>query len=120
MIAWFGQRLESFGHALRGVGTLLAGEPNAQVHALATVLVVGLGALLGIDRGDWQALLLMVALVWLAEGLNTALEHLADAAVPEYHPLVRKAKDVAAGAVLITALCAVFMALLVFLPYLIS
>jgi diacylglycerol kinase len=56
--------------------------------------------------------------VWLAEGMNTALEYLADAAVPEHHPLIGKAKDVAAGAVLITAMFAFVMAGLIFLPYL--
>ena len=54
--------------------------------------------------------------VWSAEALNTALEFLADAAKPEYHPLVKKAKDVAAGAVLIAALGAAVIGALVFIP----
>lgn len=117
---WLQGRIDSFGHALRGIVSLLAGEPNARIHLLATVLVVALGLVLDVNRGDWQALLLIVAVVWLAEGMNTALEHLADAAVPEFHPLVRKAKDVAAGTVLVTAVAAVILGLLIFLPYLVS
>ena len=60
-----------------------------------------------------------MALVWLAEGMNTALEHMCDAAVPEQHPLIGKAKDVAAASVLVTAGFAAAIGLLVFLPYLI-
>ena len=60
----------------------------------------------------------MIALVWVAEGLNSALEYLCDAAVPEQNELIGKAKDVAAGAVLISALVALCVAALVFIPYL--
>lgn len=118
-MAWFRQRVVSFGHALHGLKVLLLEEHNAQLHMLATVLVVSAGLALGISRQDWQALLLTVALVWLAEGLNTALERLCDAAVPDQHPLIGRAKDVAAGSVLITACFAVAMGLLIFLPYLV-
>lgn len=117
-MSWLGERLESFGHALRGVITLLRSEPHAQLHTLATLLVVVLGLVLGLSRTDWQSLLLVVGLVWLAEGMNTALEFLCDAAVPVHHPLVGKAKDVAAASVLICALLALVMAGLIFFPYL--
>ena len=117
-MGWLGDRVASFGHAARGIGILVSGESHARIHLLATVGVLALGAVLQLSRGDWQSLLLIVALVWMAEGLNTALEHLSDAAVPEHHPLVGKAKDVAAGSVLIVALFALVMAGLIFLPYL--
>ncbi len=117
-MSWLQQRRASFGHAIRGVRALLVEEHHAQLHLLATVAVVICGWWLDISRADWQALLLVIALVWLAEGLNTALEHLCDAAVPEHHPLVGKAKDVAAGSVLLVAGFAVVMGLLIFLPYL--
>ena len=119
-MSWLAERLQSFGHAFRGLSIMLRGEAHAQLHALATVLVVVLGLVLGLSRQDWQVLLLVVALVWLAEGMNTALEFLCDAAVPERHPLIAKAKDVAAAAVLICASVAVVMAALIFLPYLAS
>ncbi|AQA19845.1 hypothetical protein BST95_17930 [Halioglobus japonicus] len=114
---WLSQRVISFGHALRGVKTLLA-EPHAQIHLSATVVVVALGWLVELSRSDWQVLVLTIAIVWLAEGLNTALEHLCDAAVPDHHPLIGKAKDVAAASVLVTALGAVIIGALLFLPYL--
>ena len=97
---------------------MLLEEQNARLHLLATVLVVALAFALQISRQDWQALILVVALVWLAEGLNTALEHLCDAVMPEQHPLIGKAKDVAAGAVLVSAGFAAVMGGLIFIPYL--
>ena len=118
-MGWLAERRASFGHAIDGIGLLLGGEPNARLHLLATVIALALGAWLDLVRADWQALLLVIALVWLAEGFNTALEHLCDAAVPEFHPLVGKAKDVAAGSVLIVSLFALAMGALIFLPYLV-
>lgn len=114
---WLVSRLQSFAHAITGVRTLLE-EPHARLHLLATVLVSALAFALQISADDWKALLLTVALVWLAEGLNTALEHLCDALHPEHHPLIGKAKDVAAGSVLLMAAVAVIMAGLIFAPYL--
>ena len=117
---WLSQRLASFTYAFRGVVTLIKEQANAQIHALATGLVFVLALSLDISRSEWQSLILIVALVWLAEGFNTALEYLADAAMPQRHPLIAKAKDVAAAAVLITAVFAVVMAGLIFVPYLAS
>jgi diacylglycerol kinase len=73
--------------------------------------------LLRISRSDWCWIILAVSIVWTAEALNTAFEFLADAASPDFHPLVRDAKDVAAGAVLITALAAAIIGVIVLLPY---
>jgi len=113
-------RLRSFAHAARGLGTLLGSQHNAWLHLAATLLVVAAGWGLGVTRSEWLALVLVVALVWSAEAFNTALEFLADAVAPEFHPLVGKAKDVAAGAVLICALAALLVAALVFVPHLCS
>jgi diacylglycerol kinase (ATP) len=110
-------RLRSFGFAFTGVFTLLREQHNARLHLLATVAVVVLALVLDVGRGDWLALLLTVALVWLAEALNSALEYLCDAAVPEQNDLIRKAKDVAAGGVLICSGVAVVVGAIVFLPY---
>ena len=97
---------------------LLREQANARIHLLATALVVVAALLLQVDRRDWLILLLCIALVWLAEALNTALEYLADATVREPHPLVRKAKDVAAAGVLIAALIAGLVGLLLLFRYL--
>lgn len=113
-----GKRLASFAPALAGVKTLLLETHNARLHLLATGLVLALAFYCDVSRLDWLALVITIALVWLAEAMNSALEYLCDAAVPEQHPLIAKAKDVAAGGVLICSGFAVSVAALVFLPYL--
>jgi diacylglycerol kinase (ATP) len=109
-------RLRSFGYAGRGLGTL-ATQHNAWIHAVATVVTVAVGLALRLGRLEWLALVFAMVLVWAAEALNTALELLCDVASPGFHPLVRRAKDVAASAVLICALGAVVVAALVFVPH---
>jgi diacylglycerol kinase len=111
-------RIGSFRHAFAGVAVLLREQHNARIHLCATVLVLALAAWLQVSRYDWGLLLLTIALVWSAEALNSSLEYLADAAVPEHHELIARAKDVAAAAVLVCALVAVVVGSLVFLPYL--
>ena len=111
-------RLRSFVFAGRGLMTLLRSQHNAWIHAVATLVTLALAAWLGVPRSDWLVLILAIVAVWAAEAFNTALEFLADAVSPEFHPLVEKAKDVAAGGVLICAVGAAVLALLVFGPYL--
>jgi len=110
-------RARSFSHAFRGVGRLFR-EPNARIHALATLVVLGLGFFLQLEPLEWGALVFAIALVLAAEAFNTAIEALADAAVPKHHPLVAEAKDVAAAGVLLAALGAVAIAVLVLGPHL--
>jgi diacylglycerol kinase (ATP) len=109
-------RIRSFRCALRGVRHTLLSQHNAWIHAVATVAACGLGLLLGLSKLEWCAIALAIAGVWTAEAFNTALESLCDLASPEFHPRVEKAKDTAAGAVLIAAVGAVVIGLLVFGP----
>ena len=111
------RRVASFGHAGRGVWSALRSEVHLRFHAAATVLVIGLGFHLGITRLEWALITLAVTSVWTAELMNTAIETLTDLASPAYHPLAGKAKDVAAGAVLLAALGAAVVGALVFGPY---
>lgn len=113
--AWqgFGRRL---GDAWAGVVALVRTQANARIHAVVTVIVVVAGLCFGISRGEWCAVILAMGLVWTAEGINTAIEAVVDLASPEIHPLAGKAKDVAAGAVLIAAMVSVIIGLLVFGP----
>jgi diacylglycerol kinase (ATP) len=111
-------RLESFRCAFRGVWSLLASQPNARIHLLASVCACGLGFLLGISRLEWCAIAVAIAMVWTAEALNTAFELLCDVASPGFHPLIRRAKDVAAAAVLLSAVGAAAIGLIVFVPHL--
>ncbi len=114
----FDGRLRSVGYALRGCWAMLRTQHNAWVHAVATVVVIITGAFFHVAPGEWCWLILAIMAVWTAEALNTALELLADAASPEFNPLVGQAKDVAAGAVLISAVGSVAIGALVFGPHL--
>lgn len=107
-------RVQSFRYAVRGINSMLRTEFNARVHAAMTILVVVAGFALGISRLEWLAITLAITAVWLAEGLNTAFESLCDVASPEFDSNVERAKDIAAGSVLITAIGAVIIGLLVF------
>lgn len=109
-------RLRSFRYALRGIGVMLRTQHNAWIHFLATVAAVVAGVALEIGRSEWLAVVLAIMAVWTAEALNTAFEALCDVASPEFHPLVERAKDIAAGAVLISAVGAVAIAAIVFGP----
>jgi len=113
-------RVRSFRHALRGIWITLSTQHNAWIHAVATTAAVGAGIALGIRREEWLAVVLAIMAVWMAEALNTAFESLCNVASPEFHPLVERAKDVAAGAVLISAIGAVVIGLLVFGPRLLG
>ncbi|NLF39785.1 diacylglycerol kinase family protein [bacterium] len=110
------QRIRVFAYALNGILVMLRSQRNAWIHALATLIVCSAGWALDVTRPEWCLLILCIMSVWTAEALNTALEFLADATSPEYHPLVGRAKDVAAGAVLITAIGSAVIGALVFAP----
>ncbi len=114
------RRAASFGHAFRGVAAAWRSELHLRFHALAAVAVVGLGFYYGLARLEWALVALAVAGVWTAELVNTAVEALTDLASPHYHALAGKAKDVAAGAVLLAALGALVVGALVFGPHVFS
>ena len=113
----FSGRLRSFTHAFRGIKLMLASQHNAWMHAGATLTVLVIGLMLGLDRFEWCWIVLAMVGVWTAEALNTAFEFLCDVASPQFHPLVKSAKDVSAGAVLICAIGAVIVGALVFVPH---
>ena len=97
---------------------MLRSQHNAWLHALATIGVCAVGFQLGFTRAEWCWIILAIVAVWSAEALNTAFEFLADVASPDFHPVVQKAKDVAAGAVLISAIGSVLIGAVVAAPYL--
>jgi diacylglycerol kinase (ATP) len=111
-------RLRSLRCAAAGLHTLVRTQHNAWIHAAATVLVAAAAMYFGLNAYEWLWIVLAIALVWMAEAFNTALELLADAITRERHPLIGRAKDVAAGAVLIAAVAAVVIGAIVFGPHL--
>jgi diacylglycerol kinase (ATP) len=112
----FTGRIRSFKFAFQGIWIMLKSQHNAWVHACATILVILAGLYFKLSSREWCWIVLAIMAVWTSEALNTAFEFLADAASPEYHPLVKKSKDVAAGAVLISAIGSVIIGILVFAP----
>ena len=116
----FTGRIRSFSFAFRGIAIMLRSQHNAWIHATATIVAIVAGIVAGLSRAEWCWIVLAIVAVWTAEALNTALEFLTDVVSPEFHPIAGQAKDVAAGAVLITALGAVGIAALVFGPHLLG
>jgi diacylglycerol kinase (ATP) len=114
--SWWRRRGRSFVDAGRGLCWLVLSQPNARIHAVATLAVAAAGWLFEIARIEWCAVLLAIAIVWTAEGLNSAIEALADHVAPERHPAVGRAKDLAAGAVLAAAIIAAGVGAIVFVP----
>jgi len=110
-------RIKSFRYAIQGIILMIKSQHNAWLHTTATFLVFVFSALFRLSAGEWCWMVIAIMAVWMAEALNTAFEFLADVASPEFHPLVEKAKDVAAGAVLISACGSVLIALLILGPY---
>lgn len=110
----------SFRYAARGISDLFRFENNARIHLFAALAAVAVGIFLQISITEWAVVLTQIALVWAAEAFNTALEKLADAVSPEYHPLIKSVKDLAAGGVLIVAVSAAVVGGLIFLPKFLS
>ena len=114
-------RLRSFRHAAVGIWFVVRSQHNAWLHAIATGLALVLAIALSIaveplSVGQWCDLVIAIVLVWVAETFNTGLEVLAAAITSERHPIVKIAKDVAAAAVLMSALGAFAVGCLLFVP----
>lgn len=110
----------SFGYALDGLATMVRTQPNFLVHLAAACAALALGLVLQLSPVELALIVLTVALVLALECVNTALEAVCDLASPEFHPLVKRAKDVAAAAVLVAALAALAVAVCVFGPHLVG
>jgi len=110
-------RLKSFTFAFAGIAYMLRTQHNAWLHLVATLAVIAAGFALNVSTDDWRWLVAAIVLVWTAEAVNTAFEHLCDVVSPEFHASVQKSKDIAAGAVLICVIGAVIIGLQVFVPY---
>jgi diacylglycerol kinase (ATP) len=109
-------RSESFVCAFRGLALLLKTQTNARIHLLVTCTITAVGLSLSISRMDWMCVALAAGCVWSAEGLNTAVEFLTDRVSPEWSTAAAHVKDVAAGAVLLSAMAAAIVGVLVFVP----
>ncbi len=110
--------IAGFGHAFRGLWYALRTQRNARVHVSIAILAILLGIVLHISAIEFAVVFVAIAGVFIAEMFNTVFELCVDLASPDYHPMAKIAKDVAAGAVLLSAMLAVVIGLFVFGPHL--
>jgi len=113
---YFRNRIKSFGYAIQGIVVFFKTQYNAWIHLLAALVACVLGFVLKISTVEWCWIVFAIALVLVAEMLNTALEFSTDLVSPSVHPLAKKVKDVAAGAVLVAAITSLVIGALIFIP----
>ncbi len=114
------KRLESFKYAFNGLKILILEEHNARIHILATILVIISGFLFEISTLEWLAIIFAIGFVVACEIINSAIENLADFISPNKNEIIKKVKDLSAAAVLISALTAIVVGIIVFLPKMIN
>lgn len=110
------KRARSFKYAFRGIAGLFICEHNARIHLTVAVAVIVAGVCLNVSSMQWLALSVCIGGVLMAEAFNSAIEALADKISPGFDPLIRRAKDLAAAAVLLFVLAAVAVGLIIFVP----
>ncbi|RZS90485.1 diacylglycerol kinase family protein [Aquimarina brevivitae] len=119
LIKFIKGRVKGFGYAFKGAFLLLKTEPSIQVQALIAIGITVAGFYFDITKTEWILQIFAIGLVMSIEGLNTAVEEIADFVHPDFHDKIGLIKDVSAGAVFIAAVIAVIIALIIYIPYLI-
>ncbi|HRH31049.1 MAG TPA: diacylglycerol kinase family protein [Candidatus Paceibacterota bacterium] len=112
-------RLKSMSNAWRGIKIMFRGQYNIWIHTMILGLVVMAGIFFSITLLEWIFIIFAAGMVFAAEAFNTAIEIDMNLTSPEFHPHARDTKDVAAGAVLITAIVALLVGIIIFLPRLV-
>jgi diacylglycerol kinase len=111
---------KSHGHARSGLKLIFKNERNFRIDLIVALIVVSLGFLFKISHADWIALSLVISMVLVSETVNSAIEALCDTVSLEYKVNIKYAKDVSAGAVLVSVLVSVVTGLIVFVPYILK
>lgn len=109
-------RLKSVGYAFKGAILLLKTEASVKIQLFIAIGVTAAGFFFNISATEWCIQLLAIGLIMCAEGINTAIEEIADFIHPEHHKKIGIIKDVAAGAVFIAAFFASIVGLIIYLP----
>ncbi|MBL7846870.1 MAG: diacylglycerol kinase family protein [Cyclobacteriaceae bacterium] len=110
--------IESFVFAAKGIRLAVSGQRHMKFHLGSAFLVLAIGAWVDLAATDWALVLLAIGMVISAELLNSAVEGLVDLVEPQFHPAAGKVKDIAAGGVLVAAVCALAIGIIVFIKYL--
>lgn len=109
-------RVKSLGYALAGWLYMLRHQKNTRIMSVASIVVFGMALWLQIDLTGWAVLVVTITTVWMAEFLNAGVEAVVNLASPEFHPMAKVAKDVAAAAVLLGAVASILVGLLIMGP----
>jgi len=110
------KRIKSFGFAFSGLRILFREEHNSRIHLLAAVCATIAGYILKISAVEWIAVVFAIGFVITTEIINSSIENLADFVSPDKHEIIKKVKDLAAAGVLVSAITALIIGLIVFLP----
>jgi len=111
------RRIHSFKYAFKGIARVVETQANMRIHMLVSIIVIVAACYLRISSNHWCILILTILMVLVAEMFNTAIESICDAVTKEQNRHIAVAKDVSAAAVLVTAIGAVIIGLLIFIPY---
>lgn len=111
-------RCKGVGYALKGSITLLKTEESIQAQLIIGIVVTAVGFYFNITPTEWMVQTLCIGLIMGLEGMNTAVEALADYQQPNHDPKIGTLKDVAAGAVFFVAICSVIIGGIIYIPYL--
>lgn len=110
------RRLQSFKYAVNGLKVLICEEHNARIHVVIATVVIIISVLFELNIYEWIAVLFCIGFVMVAEIINSSIENLSDFVSVERHDKIKKVKDLAAAAVLVSALMAFLVGLLIFVP----
>lgn len=113
-------RIYSLKFAVQGIWTAFQDQPNIKIHFLIAIIVLLAAGLFQVTLIEWLILIVTAGFVISLEMINTAIEEIVDSFVDGIHPAAKKAKDVAAGAVLIVSITALAIGAVIFLPYLLA
>lgn len=114
--SFFKSRLDSLKYASNGALLLIKTESSIKVQVVLAIVAIIAGFYFNISSTEWIIQILVIALVLSIEGLNTALEKLADYVQPEYDTKIGLLKDIAAGAVFFTAIAAILIGCIIYIP----
>ncbi len=110
------KRLKSFKYAFNGLRILIKEEHNARIHLFATICVIIAGLFFNISMNEWIGVIFSIGLVFSLEIINSSIENIADFISPERHEMIKKIKDLSASGVLISAITALIIGLIIFIP----
>ncbi|ANI89270.1 diacylglycerol kinase [Arachidicoccus ginsenosidimutans] len=112
----FKKRLASFRFAFNGLKLFIKTEHNAWIHIAATLVAIGFGAMFKISKTEWIEIFIVIGFVFSMEIINAAIERLCDFIYPDEHEIIKQIKDISAAAVLVSALVALIVGVIIFLP----